>query len=91
VGRTLSCPPLLTYVLVTPMGHPELAKDRARTGICFLTTIVAVRASSFRTEVLQDDAGVCGFVQTDPQTGGSTTCTICHRGVDFQPLSRRTL
>jgi hypothetical protein len=25
-----------------------------------------------------------------PQPGGTTACTRCHRGVDFQPISRRT-
>jgi hypothetical protein len=34
--------------------------------ICARMAIVAVRAGSFRTEVLQDDAGVGGFFQTDP-------------------------
>jgi hypothetical protein len=40
-------------------GHPELAKDLAPSA-CGLTTIVTVRARSFRAEVPQDDADAGG-------------------------------
>jgi hypothetical protein len=53
-----------TYRLMTESSRACEGSSVRR--ICARPAIVAVRARSFRTEVLQDDAGAGGFFQTHP-------------------------
>jgi hypothetical protein len=47
------------------MRHPELAKDPARSGCETWRGSHAVRARSFTTQVVQDDAGDGGHIRTE--------------------------